>query len=106
VTFGVKSVASFRVLQTRDLGIGGSAFTVHHGRRDTEFVMPLLGAHNITNALAAITVGASHGVPWEDMQAAGAGLKPAKMRGEVIRFQLGFAAIDDSYNSNPRALTE
>src|SRR5712671_1518562 len=106
ITFGVKSVASFKVLQTRDLGIGGSAFTVHHGRRDTEFVMPLLGAHNITNALAAITVGASHGVPWEDMQAAVAGLKPAKMRGEVIRFQLGFAAIDDSYNSNPRALTE
>ena len=106
VTYGVKSIASFKVQQIRDLGIGGSAFTVHHGRRDAEFVMPLLGTHNITNALAAITVGASHGIPWNHIQAAIAALKPPKMRGEVIRFQQGFAAIDDSYNSNPRALTE
>jgi UDP-N-acetylmuramoyl-tripeptide--D-alanyl-D-alanine ligase len=28
------------------------------------------------------------------------------MRGEVVRFQEGFTIIDDSYNSNPRALIE
>jgi UDP-N-acetylmuramoyl-tripeptide--D-alanyl-D-alanine ligase len=33
-------------------------------------------------------------------------MKPEKMRGEVIKFREGFAVIDDSYNSNPRALTE
>ena len=106
VTYGVKSVAAFRVRQMEDLGLGGSAFTVHHGRRDVNFVLPLLGTHNIANVLAAAAVGVTHEVPWEDIQAAVAGMKPEKMRGEVIRFQEGFVVVDDSYNSNPKALTE
>jgi UDP-N-acetylmuramoyl-tripeptide--D-alanyl-D-alanine ligase len=28
------------------------------------------------------------------------------MRGQIIRFREGFTVIDDSYNSNPRALTQ
>ena len=32
--------------------------------------------------------------------------RPEKKRGEVVRFKEGFDVIDDSYNSNPKALTE
>src|SRR5205823_11188413 len=39
VTYGVKSVASFKVQQIQDLGLDGTAFTVHHGRRDLNFVL-------------------------------------------------------------------
>lgn len=106
VTYGMKSVASFKVRQTQDLGVDGSAFTVHHGRRDVNFVLPLLGQHNVANALAAISVGVTHGVEWEKIREALAEMKPEKMRGQVIRFREGFVVIDDSYNSNPRALTE
>lgn len=106
VTYGVKSVAAFKVQQLEDLGLGGTAFTVHHGRRDVNFVLPLLGTHNVANALAAVAVGVSHEVPWEDIRTAVAEMKPEKMRGEVIKFQEGFAVVDDSYNSNPKALTE
>jgi UDP-N-acetylmuramoyl-tripeptide--D-alanyl-D-alanine ligase len=31
-------------------------------------------------------------------------LQQAPMRGQIVRFQGGFTIIDDSYNSNPRAL--
>jgi UDP-N-acetylmuramoyl-tripeptide--D-alanyl-D-alanine ligase len=106
VTYGIKSVAAFKVQQVQDLGLGGSAFTVHHGRRDVNFVLPLLGTHNVSNALAAVAVGASHDVPWEDIRTAIAEMKPEKMRGQVVKFREGFAVIDDSYNSNPKALTE
>src|SRR5436309_10819603 len=41
VTYGVKSVASFKVQQAQDLGLEGTAFIVHHGRRDVNFVLPL-----------------------------------------------------------------
>src|SRR4029434_3928901 len=67
---------------------------------------PLLGQHNIANALAAVAVGISHGISWDDVSAAIAGIKPEKKRGEVVRFKEGFDVIDDSYNSNPKALTE
>jgi len=106
VTYGVKSVAAFKVQQIEDLGLGGSSFTVHHGRRDVNFVLPLLGTHNVANALAAVAVGVSHEVPWDDIQSAVAEMKPEKMRGQVIKFKEGFVAVDDSYNSNPKALTE
>jgi len=106
VTFGMESAADYKVQNIQDLGIDGSTFTVHHGHGDIHFALPMFGTHNISNALAAITVGASHEVPWNEIQAAIAELKPEKMRGQVTRFHEGIAAIDDSYNSNPRALTE
>jgi UDP-N-acetylmuramoyl-tripeptide--D-alanyl-D-alanine ligase len=106
ITYGVKSAATFRIQQMRDLGLNGTAFTVRHAGQDHEFVLPLLGTHNIANALAAIAVGAIHETPWDAMREAIAEMKPEKMRGEVIKFREGFAVIDDSYNSNPRALSE
>jgi UDP-N-acetylmuramoyl-tripeptide--D-alanyl-D-alanine ligase len=106
VTYGVKSVASFKVQQVQDLGLDGTAFTVHHGRRDLNLVLPLLGQHNVTNALAAVAVGATHEVSWEQIREALGEMKPEKMRGQVIKFREGFALIDDTYNSNPRALSE
>jgi UDP-N-acetylmuramoyl-tripeptide--D-alanyl-D-alanine ligase len=106
VTYGVKSAATFRVQQMQDLGLDGTAFTVRHTGKDFDFVLPLLGQHNVANALAAISVGATHEVPWDQMREALNELKPEKMRGEVIKFREGFVVIDDSYNSNPRALSE
>lgn len=106
VTYGVKSAATFKVQQMRDLGLDGTAFTLRHTGNDFDFVLPLLGQHNVANAAAAIAVGATHGVPWDGMREAIGEMKPEKMRGEVIKFREGFAVIDDSYNSNPRALSE
>src|SRR2546426_9940528 len=56
VTFGVKSAASFKIQQMRDLGLDGTAFTVQHGQGDAHFVLTLLGQHNVSNAIAAIAV--------------------------------------------------
>jgi UDP-N-acetylmuramoyl-tripeptide--D-alanyl-D-alanine ligase len=106
VTYGLDSAADFSADCVRDLGLRGSAFKVRHSGAVREFRLPLLGQHNIGNALAAITVAACHGVPWEDIQSAIADMKPEKMRGQVVRFREGFVVIDDSYNSNPKALTE
>ncbi len=106
VTYGIKSVASFKVQQIQDLGIDGTAFTVHHGRRNVNFVLPLPGQHNVSNALAAISVGVTHDVSWEKIAEALAEMKPEKMRGQIVKFREGFVVVDDSYNSNPRALTE
>src|SRR5689334_15734525 len=83
VAYGVKSSASFKVQQIQDLGLDGTAFTVHHGRRDMNFVLPLLGQHNVANAVAAIAVATTHEVPYEQIREALADMKPEKMRGQV-----------------------
>jgi UDP-N-acetylmuramoyl-tripeptide--D-alanyl-D-alanine ligase len=106
ITYGIDSEATFRAHQVRDLGLGGSAFTVRYSGQDTDFVLPLLGQHNVANAVVAVAVGISHGISWDDVRAAIAGIKPEKKRGEVVRFSEGVDVIDDSYNSNPKALTE
>lgn len=106
VTYGIESEAGFQARHVRDLGLGGSAFGVHHEGHDAEFVLQLLGVHNVANALAAIAVGLSHGVGWDDVCSAIAAIRPESKRGEVVKFKEGFAVIDDSYNSNPKALTE
>src|SRR2546427_1551412 len=79
ITYGVKSSAAFRVQQIQDLGIEGTAFTLHHERRDVNFVLPLLGQHNVVNAVAAIAVGVTHEVPWEQIRAAISEMKPEKI---------------------------
>src|SRR5579884_4120874 len=106
VTYAMKSLAAFKVQQVQDLGLDGTAFTVHHGRHDVKFLLPLLGQHNVANAVAAIAVGITNDVSWDDAREAIAEMKPEKMRGVVVKFREGFAAIDDSYNSNPKALAE
>ena len=106
ITYGIKSDAAFKVQQVQDLGLDGTAFTVHHDRCDLQFVLPLLGQHNVANAVAAIAVGATHEVSCEQIREALSEMKPDRMRGQVVKFREGFAVIDDSYNSNPRALSE
>ncbi len=106
VTYGVRKVAAFRVTEIEPLGLEGTAFTLHHGRRDINFVLPLLGEHNVVNVAAAISVAVTLGIDWEDIRRAVEGMSAGRMRGSVIEFREGFALIDDCYNSSPKGLTE
>ncbi len=63
----------------------------------------LLGEHNVYNALAAIAVGLEAGIPLADCINALAALRSGEKRGEQIEWR-GARLINDSYNSNPRAL--
>ena len=106
VTYAIRSAAAFRVTRIENLGLEGTGFTIRHGRRNVNFVLPMLGDHNVSNATAAVAVALAHGLNWDDARLAVEGMAPERMRGEVITFREGFAVIDDSYNSNPKALTE
>jgi UDP-N-acetylmuramoyl-tripeptide--D-alanyl-D-alanine ligase len=65
--------------------------------------LPLLGAHNINNALAAISVAMERGLTLSEAVAALATLVPADKRGQVVRVG-NITVINDCYNSNPKAL--
>jgi UDP-N-acetylmuramoyl-tripeptide--D-alanyl-D-alanine ligase len=81
---------------------GGSRFTLPDG---VEITLPLLGRHNVRNALAAILVGDHFGVPRSRAAEALAALKPARHRLELIQAG-GVAILDDAYNANPASMRE
>jgi UDP-N-acetylmuramoyl-tripeptide--D-alanyl-D-alanine ligase len=106
ISFGVESNAS---VTARDIAVtpgGGSRFVLKTPEGEAEVKMPLIGRHNVYNALAAAAVASYFGFAPEQIASRLATSEPTKMRGELIRFPNGVAVIDDSYNSNPQALLQ
>lgn len=128
LNFGIARPAHFRAEELRPEESGGTAFRLPtprlaggvtlgaawRGRREvklskeesagTDFYLPLLGRHNVLNLLAALAVGYLFGVRPSSLTSAVAGLRPAPMRGELVRLSNGVLVVNDCYNSNPEAL--
>jgi UDP-N-acetylmuramoyl-tripeptide--D-alanyl-D-alanine ligase len=103
VMYGVKSAADVRAEDVRQLGPTGSSFDlVINGIRE-HVTLPLVGNHNVSNALAAAAVGLDRGLKPSEIAAALGTLAAADKRGQVV--QLGnITVVNDCYNSNPTAL--
>ena len=103
VLYGTRVPADVRGENIKSGGSEGSEFdVVVEGRRE-HAVLPLVGVHNISNALAAVAVSLDRGIKLSDAVATLATLKPADKRGQVV--QVGNTrVINDCYNSNPKAL--
>ena len=103
VTFGMRPHADVRAENIEARGPAGSAFDVVVGSCRERATLPLVGAHNIYNALAAVAVGLERGLTPSQAAGAVASLTPADKRGQVV--QVGnITVINDCYNSNPKAL--
>ena len=66
--------------------------------------LPLVGRHNVLNLLAALAVCYCFGLPPGSLREAVRSLRPAPLRGEMIRLASGAVVVNDCYNSNPDAL--
>lgn len=105
-TFGIEQPADVMARDIESDGLGGTTFLLTTPKGEIKVKLPLVGRHNLYNALAAATVADFYQAPLQAIADAFAGVSSPKMRGEVTHFQQGFTVIDDSYNSNPRALVE
>jgi UDP-N-acetylmuramoyl-tripeptide--D-alanyl-D-alanine ligase len=103
ITYGTKATADVRCENVRTCGAEGSEFDVVVAGGREHARLPLVGEHNILNALAAVAAGLARGMKPSDAVAALATLAPPDKRGQVL--QLGnITVINDCYNSNPKAL--
>jgi len=105
VLFGTRAVADVRAENVRSCGAQGSAFDIVVAEKGwrAQAKLPLVGEHNILNALAAVAVALERGMPLAEAAGALSILAPSDKRGEVL--QLGnITIINDCYNSNPKAL--
>jgi UDP-N-acetylmuramoyl-tripeptide--D-alanyl-D-alanine ligase len=103
VLYGTSRTADVRAVEIEEHGLAGVQFVVEWQGRRAPVQLELMGRHNVLNALAAIAVGVSSGMPLDVAAAAIAGLQPTSKRGGLIHWR-GATLVNDSYNSNPQAL--
>ena len=98
--FGVENDADVRASRIRHEP-DGSRFQLHTPAGTADIRLPLPGAHNVMNALAASALGLAAGA---DFDAVVQGIEnAAPVKGRQLAHSLGNGAVlvDDSYNANP-----
>ena len=103
VLYGVRKPADVRAEGIESRGSEGSSFDIVVDGLRERAVFPLVGHHNIHNALAAVAVGIERGIRLSDAVQALADLVPADKRGQLVQLD-NVKIVNDCYNSNPTAL--
>ncbi len=103
VTYGLRSSADVWAENVEQLGSDGSTFDLIVGGCRESVTLPLVGSHNIYNALAAVAVALERGIIPSDAAKALATLTASDKRGQVVKVD-NITVINDCYNSNPKAL--
>lgn len=104
LTFGIANPADVSAADVDTSSLGRISFRLLTPNGEARAQLAMSGQHNLSNALAAATVGVAFGMSAEEIANALSTARPPKMRGEIVDFAAGFTVVDDSYNSNPRSL--
>jgi UDP-N-acetylmuramoyl-tripeptide--D-alanyl-D-alanine ligase len=103
IKYGTTTAADLSAENVQSKGAEGSEFDVVVAGIREHAHLPLVGEHNVLNAIAAVSVAIACSMKVPEAVAALSTLKPADKRGQVL--QLGnITVINDCYNSNPKAL--
>src|SRR5271165_3464558 len=84
VTFGIHKPADVRAENIESRGAAGTLFEIIVDDRRAQATSPLLGEHNIYNALAGVAVGLQYGVPLQQAVESLATLSAGDKRGEIL----------------------
>ncbi len=103
VTFGIEKPADFRASNIVPRSPIGYDFHIDGDGLHEQASIPLLGKHNVLNALAAVAVAIQRGIEPSAAIAALATISAGDKRGELLHLN-GATIINDCYNSNPNAL--
>ncbi|MCY9106905.1 UDP-N-acetylmuramoyl-tripeptide--D-alanyl-D-alanine ligase [Bacillus atrophaeus] len=71
---------------------------------DKTFFIPVLGKHNVLNAIAAFAAGIHFGITVENAAKGLSGLKVTGMRLELLKSESGVSIINDAYNASPTSM--
>ena len=98
-SFGIDNKADVRATGLRS-DADGISFKVIGGRR---LSIPILGTHNVRNALAAVAVARKLGIDWDTIQRRLNTFRLPDHRMQVRQVG-GVTIIDDAYNANPASM--
>lgn len=106
VTFGMRTAADFHVdADSVKCNVGTQAvstsFEMHTPFGNVTILLPLLGMHNVMNALAASAGAMAAGATLDDIRDGLQSMQAVKGRLQIKRGIQGVRIIDDTYNANP-----
>lgn len=101
--FGINNPASLQAERVRFTSKGMKFDLLLEGRRHS-FSIPVLGVHNVYNALAAIGISRALGLGIHDIQKGLARFPSPRMRMQVIKGTSNRLLINDAWNANPSAM--
>jgi UDP-N-acetylmuramoyl-tripeptide--D-alanyl-D-alanine ligase len=104
ITFGFSEGCDIQARSLRSLGYEGIAFDLKYGREERAIEFPFLTESFVLNLLAALGVAFALFLPLANVEKQIRELKPVTNRGTLLRLGHEILLIDDSYNSNPKAL--
>ena len=102
-SYGITNTECDVVAKDIVYGERGTDFTICHGENSFKVHIPVLGEHNVENALAAYVVGICHGVSQEEYISAISEFTPGNMRQNVLDVN-GITVINDCYNASPSSV--
>ena len=102
ITFGIENEADVKAVKIITDN-SSTNFIVSYNGNHYEFEIPMLGKHNVSNALAAISAGIALGLKADEIRNGFARLATTKMRFEIIE-RNGLHIINDAYNASPASM--
>ncbi len=103
ISYGIKEKSADVVGKNITFADSGTKFDVSAPFGNFECFIPVIGEHNVLNALCALAVGNLLGVPNEDMVSALKAYEPVGLRQREIE-KNGIKYIADCYNASPDSL--
>ena len=87
-----------------DVKLDQKGSTFRTNASEIEYYLPVLGIHNILNALGAMLVAHYFQIPFSKMGEGFSSLKLTKMRMEFVEGKSGEKIINDAYNASPTSM--
>ncbi|HET6489837.1 MAG TPA: UDP-N-acetylmuramoyl-tripeptide--D-alanyl-D-alanine ligase, partial [Syntrophales bacterium] len=104
MTFAIQADADVTAAHIAHEGEKGTIFTLVMDGMSREILLPVLGFHNVSNALAAAAASRAAGLAFDSICQGLMAFKPVGGRMEVWRLKNGGYLIDDTYNANPASM--
>ena len=103
ITYGINNNSDIKGSDIRSVG-EQTAFTVNiKGKGSFSFNIPMLGRHNVYNALAAIAAAINAGIDPAAINDGFAAMQRTKMRFEISS-KNGYTIVNDAYNAAPASM--
>lgn len=107
ITFGVKERADVMAQDIQNLGLEGVRFNLkvkmEQGEETMEVRLPILGEHNVYNALACGAIIKALNLEMDLLPEGLSDFRPPPGRSQIIEIN-GIKIIDDTYNANPNSV--